>query len=194
VLINGRHYLATQLQEPLVGGIGYYAEFHVSMADSLWYATRNLGIHFSATEYTQDVNDLLALTPQVSYQGAEFLDDKIGWTRIAGHFTAQGGERYLAIGNFDTDAETDTLFVPGGGTEAVQSEGYWEESAYFVDDVLLVPDSIYLGNEELEIKNDELLLYPNPAKAELTIETETFSDRMAELFELSGRMVLQQPL
>jgi hypothetical protein len=191
---NGRRYLSTELETTLTAGVSYRAQFYVTLADSLWYATRNIGIHFSNTPYSQNTNDLIALTPQVSYSDSAFLTEKLEWIAVSGSFIAQGGERFLAIGNFDSDAETDTMFVPDGGTYAVQPEGAWNVSGYFIDDVSVIPDSIYLSNEELRIENDELRLYPNPTSDQLTVEIGTFSDRTVALFELSGRMVLSQPL
>ncbi|MGB1319238.1 MAG: hypothetical protein ACPG5W_13560, partial [Flavobacteriales bacterium] len=105
----------------------------------------------------------LALTPQVSYSDLAFLDDKIRWIKVSGSFVAEGGERYLAIGNFNNDSNTDTISVPNGGSLVNQPEGYWDEAGYFIDDVSVIPDSIYLGTNDFEEGKVKLNLYPNPA-------------------------------
>ncbi|MGB0916509.1 MAG: T9SS type A sorting domain-containing protein [Flavobacteriales bacterium] len=111
----------------------------------------------------------LALTPQVSYSDLAFLDDKIRWIKVSGSFVAEGGERYLAIGNFNNDSNTDTISVPNGGSLVNQPEGYWDEAGYFIDDVSVIPDSIYLGTNDFEEGKVKLNLYPNPASTSISI-------------------------
>jgi hypothetical protein len=167
---------------------------YVSMMDSAWYATKNIGMLITNDIPPWDLESLLDQTPQVSYEGEDFLDDKIEWVKIEGSFVANGGERYLTIGNFDDDAHTDTLFVPGGGIPPSFSEEYWASSYYYIDGVSLIPDSIYLGNDELSIENEELSIYPNPATENLTIETRNWQGRELMLLDATGRVILQQSL
>jgi len=103
------------LQEVLSPNVAYHVEFYLSLEDSLNYAVKNVGAYFSQEVPTQNLEMFLSLTPQISYEGAEFLTDKEGWMKISGSFVAVGGERYLTIGNFDDDENTDSLFVEGGG-------------------------------------------------------------------------------
>ena len=182
------------MNEPLVDGVGYHARMYVSMMDSAWYATKNIGMLITNDIPPWDLESLLDQTPQVSYEGEDFLDDKIEWVKIEGSFVANGGERYLTIGNFDDDAHTDTLFVPGGGIPPSFSEEYWASSYYYIDGVSLIPDSIYLGNDELSIENEELSIYPNPATENLTIETRNWQGRELMLLDATGRVILQQSL
>ena len=191
---NGRYYLFRELSSPLSAGISYHAEFYVTMLDSLWYATKNIGIHFSSVPYSNNVNEMLNHTPQVSYSDTGFLDNKIRWVGVSGSFTAAGGERYLAIGNFDSDFETDTAFVQGGGSGVAHPVSYWHESGYFIDDVSLVPDSIYLTMDDVETQ-EGIELYPNPNAGEFTIQLAE-NEKQAELFvwDVSGKMVLSRKL
>ena len=135
----------------------------------------------------------MALEPQVRYEGAEFLTDKEGWMKVEGSFTAQGGERYLTIGNFDTDEETDTLFVSGGGAFRPNQPDFFKLAYYYIDGVSVIPDSIYLGIDG--IRNKEVLnLYPNPATETFNIETESKQQQELQLFDATGRLVLQRYL
>jgi len=111
-----REFVSIELNMALAQNVAYHVSFHVSMMDSIWYATRNIGVVFTPDEPPTALSALISLEPQVKYEGSGFLDNKEDWTKVEGSFTAQGGERYLTIGNFDTDEETDTLFVVGGGT------------------------------------------------------------------------------
>ncbi len=188
-----REFVNIELIEGLVEGVSYHAEFHVSMMDSCWYASRNLGALFSESIPSDNLQFLLNMNPQVRYGGSGFLTDKQGWVKVEQSFTAQGGERYLTIGNFDDDENTDTLFVPGGGSFRPNQPDYWSFAYYYIDGVSVIPDSIYLGVNDFE--NEEVFdLYPNPTTETLTIETESKQQQELQLYDATGRLVLQQHL
>jgi len=190
----GREFLATELFSNLSQGISYHVEFYVSLMDSAWYASRNIGACFSENMPPSDLQGLLALEPQVRYEGIEFLTDKQGWMKVEGSFTAQGGERYLTIGNFDTDAETDTLFVEGGGAFRPDQPDFFKLAYYYIDGVSVIPDSIYLGTGDIETEQASLNLYPNPAKETVTIEIESKQPGQLQLFDATGRLIFEKRL
>lgn len=192
-LFETREMPEVQLIEELTAGVSYRLELYLSLMDSLNYAVRNVGIHFSPTPHVANLDSILALTPQVSYEGQEFLTDKEGWMRISGSFVAQGGERYLAIGNFDDDAHTDTISVPNGRAFNPDLPDFWDVAAYFIDDVSVMADtatSIY----ELGEAQRGMELYPNPATQTLTVEIESGIQNELQLFDATGRLVLHQKL
>ena len=47
--------------------------------------------------------------PQISYNLPQYLTDTVNWVLVSGSFQAQGGEKYITIGNFNKDSLTDTL-------------------------------------------------------------------------------------
>ncbi len=189
----GREFATVELIQPLSEDISYHAEFNVSMMDSALYATKNIGVLFTENLPPLNQSALLDLEAQMKYEGDEFLTDKEDWMKVEGSFTAQGGERFLTIGNFDTDEETDTLFVEGGGVFRPNQPDYWSFSYYYIDGVSVIPDSIYLGVNDFE--NEEVFdLYPNPTTETLTIETESKQQQELQLYDATGRLVLQQHL
>lgn len=170
-------------------------EFYVSLLDSCRFACKNLGIFFSNSQPTNDIGLFLSLEPQVRYEG-DFLTDKEGWMRVAGDFIAEGGENYMTIGNFDGYFNSDTLNLYEGGVvdgTGAYNIGYWELAVYFIDDVSVVEDTTWhVGvNEQLTIGNEQLSIYPNPAKDVLTLEA-TRKDMVLELLDMQGRAVLRQ--
>ena len=189
-ITDGREFFESELMEPLVFGIPYRVIFFLSLQDSLNYAVRNVGAHFSDQPHSQNLNDLLALEPQVSYTDTAFLDDKIRWMLVEGTFTANGGERYMAIGNFDDDANTDTISVANGGSLVNHPPGYWDVAGYFIDDVSVIPDSIYLDVENVESQS-ELTLYPNPNQGTFTVQLPLAATQEAimEVWSVSGQLV-----
>lgn len=110
-----REYASVALEDTLIAGNKYRIEFNVSLSDSSWYATKNIGIYFSEDTVASNLDTLLTKEPQIEYTGTNYLTDRENWTKIEAIYTALGGERYITIGNFDDDINTDTVFVPGGG-------------------------------------------------------------------------------
>jgi hypothetical protein len=188
-----REFMNVELIEAMAEGTSYHVEFNVSIMDSCWFASRNIGTYFSQNLPPADLQGLLALEPQVRYEGAEFLTDKQGWMKVEGSFTAQGGERYLTIGNFDTDVETDTLFVEGGGAFRPNQPDYWSFAYYYIDGVSVIPDSIYLGTGDIE-QEEGFSLYPNPATETVSIEIESKQLGQLQLFDATGRLVFGKRL
>ena len=86
--------------------------------------------------------------------------------------------------------------MPGGGSYAVRPEGYWDVSGYFIDDVSVIPDSVYLSNDEIEFEKAEVNLYPNPNSGEFIIDIEIEEEDRAELlvWNISGQKVAHKTL
>jgi len=53
-------------------------------------------------------------TPQITNDG-HMLSDTSNWYQVSACYLAQGGERYITLGNFKTDADTNTEIIIGGG-------------------------------------------------------------------------------
>ncbi|MGB0369370.1 MAG: hypothetical protein ACPGD8_08175, partial [Flavobacteriales bacterium] len=125
-----REYIEVQLTSALEADKCYYLEFFVNAPNNFPYASDGIGAHVSVGEITAgDANPLL-VSPQVENQTGNIISDTLGWTKIAGYFTASGGEDHLTIGNFKNDASTNwTEFNP---------DVWYQQSSYlYVDDVLL---------------------------------------------------------
>ena len=97
-------------------GEEYYVEYHVSQNDSTWFASHNLGVTFTDVD-TGEFGELLCWPDCDAYienTSANPLSSKDDWVKVSGTFTAQGGEKYIHIGNFRTDADSEIEFVGGG--------------------------------------------------------------------------------
>lgn len=130
-LSNYREYIQGRTTAPLQAGQQYCVSFFVSRGDDVPYATNNLGVYFSNTEYMRDAcpgtqNSLINVTPQLNY-GCAPITDTANWVRLQWNYTAVGGEQYFTIGNFYNNANTTIVNVGGGG---LQPYAY-----YYIDDV-----------------------------------------------------------
>ena len=123
-----REYVGAKLTTSLIRGEEYYVEFWVSLADRVRSAVGYLGAYFSVDVIKEDFIRPLIVTPQIIKN--EPVLDTTNWVKISGTFKAQGGEKYITIGSFDTDNKS---FVKLGRKQKPK----FNEAYYYLDDVLV---------------------------------------------------------
>ncbi len=131
-LSNYREYIQGRTSAPLVGGQTYCVSMFVSRGDNVPYATNNMGVYFTNTEYMRDAcpnNSLINVVPQLNYSCSP-ITDTTNWVRLQWTYTAVGGERYFTIGNFYNNANTTIVNV---GPSSLNPYAY-----YYIDDVSIV--------------------------------------------------------
>ncbi|MDZ4664947.1 MAG: T9SS type A sorting domain-containing protein, partial [Bacteroidota bacterium] len=133
-----REYIRVQLNAPLITGTSYIAQMYVSLADSSYRKSNNLGMLFT-TNSTPLISPDCSLDPKgVMLQpiGSQLLNNTnvqsnyTGWTLISFTFTASGNHTFLFIGNFFNDAST--ILQPGLGAWNVFSAN---SAYYYIDDI-----------------------------------------------------------
>jgi outer membrane protein OmpA-like peptidoglycan-associated protein len=109
-----RNYIATNLSSPMKKGMRYCVKYYVSLADLSKYSTNNIGAYF-----TKDDKELLSFADAAIVQpkrtGKFIMDYRnesrtinthFGWEQICGTYVAEGGEKFMVLGNFFSDKET----------------------------------------------------------------------------------------
>ncbi len=128
--LNLREYVEGKLIEPLKKGNRYSVEFYVSLSNLSWYSTDAMGAFLGDSLVNFGINYmyLLNAVPQISNPKGNVLKDTLNWMKVSGEFIAEGGERFITIGNFipDTLNTIDTLYV------------YEHVAYYYVDDVSVI--------------------------------------------------------
>lgn len=196
---NIREYVQTEMTDTLTGGIRYHVGFHASAADRWQYAISTLGAALTAEPplvvSTWHPDGMLDADPQVLQDGRIPLTDTIRWVLISDTVLAQGGERYLTVGNFHLDGESDTVrFNPDQPPIYGTPTTY---AYYYIDDVFVYAiDSVPNGVEEFEGLG--ISIYPNPATDVLHIrgnghpvEVRLLDMAGREVIRSSGRLPLQ---
>jgi gliding motility-associated-like protein len=179
-----REYIHTSLIEPLKPGQLYHGQYYFNPM-SYGYNIDSYGMYFSAWPLNDTpASGILLAEPQVENQNGLILDFDT-WQRVSGCFTAQGGERYIAIGNFRADEETDTL-SPGFAPFPVQSNytlidavSLYEVASLVPSDTLLcMTDSIFtlpavphlpLWYQQDGARLDSALLLSQPGKFDIEV-------------------------
>lgn len=127
--VNYREYFEVELLETLVTGKTYYWCMYVSLLDSTDYASNNIGISLTNSQLSNFSSEEMLISP-IYWNSTEIITDNINWTKISGSFIANGGEKFLIIGNFYSEANTSYQQV---NTNSLNGEFAY----YYVDNVYL---------------------------------------------------------
>ncbi len=95
-----RSYITARLNENLKKGKKYCASYSVSLAESSKYAVNQMGMLFSKKEFESDSKASL-IEPTAQIKSDKIYNAIYGWHQVCGVFIAEGGEKYLTIGNFN---------------------------------------------------------------------------------------------
>ncbi len=184
---NVKEYIFQYLNAPLISGKSYYVSFFVSLADRVPYSIKNIGAYFSVSQPTTSMGYVSAVAQIENTSG--YLTDTIGWTKIDGYFTAQGGEQYITIGNFNSNANTDTL--KSGTTNPIPFEP--DDSYYYIDSVSLYDSLDYALVTNIKKMEDmvNVKLYPNPNNGTMRLDYKLggYAQAKLKLFDVTGKLV-----
>ncbi len=185
-----REYIGTTLSNELQSAHWYHLTFYVSLGNGSRYATDLLGACVLkdtciCDHTTIPIQHLLEYTPQVCNPRGRVLSDTLAWMEVSGTFRAEGGEKFLIIGDFYRD-EDNTLLLVGDTNQ-------YPICYYFVDDVSLVEvDSV---NRIPDIRRAiKTSVSPNPSSDHTWLYfTEALpGEAVFELFSLTGDLVRKE--
>ncbi|MBR1627184.1 MAG: OmpA family protein [Bacteroidales bacterium] len=147
-LTDYREYIQTELKETLKKGETYKLSFYVSLSEYSKGAVATIGGLFTSYRIEDTTRQMLTdnkikmlpggmrqviatfYQPQVVNDFDYPLYDTAKWQKIEGTFVAQGGERYLTIGNFYPEDQSN--HIDPGNTQNILPGAY-----YYIDDVEL---------------------------------------------------------
>lgn len=137
-----RSYILTKLNAPLKKGEKYCVRYNVSLAEASAYASNDLGVMLTKKPYgTEDKGFITEAKPSMLPEGNAVVSGTYNWEKICNTYVAEGGEKFITIGNFRPDNNA-TKYVKrkkgSNGTFAPILAAY-----YYIDDVVL-----YLVDED----------------------------------------------
>jgi len=103
-----RSYIMVKLDAPLKKGLKYCVKFNVSLAESSKYASNQIGANFAKKPFATDEKTIIKDVAHILHPNndTQKLNQTFNWEQICGTFEADGGEKYLTIGNFYSDDQT----------------------------------------------------------------------------------------
>jgi OOP family OmpA-OmpF porin len=156
-----REYIATELKQELLKDSLYCLRFYISLGDYSKYATDEIGVYFSDKKIRKNTNLNLPVAPQIVFNGnvvdscnefifwnerstdsktkqcKVFANDK-EWDMLCSTYSANGGEKYLAIGNFEKPLGAKWVERK---LKNVYSSKIFSGAYYYIDDVSFIPIS-----------------------------------------------------
>lgn len=172
-----REYLQSQLVQPLIAGCRYRMTFHVSLSEYASLAVSTLGALFTADRVGDTARGILMhhsrqqlsgsvrqtvssyFRPQVQNSVDRPLDNTQAWQTVTGEFVAQGGERFVTLGNF-TPAAQSGITAPEGLTGLLAGAYYYIDSVTLqcLDCHTLVPPPVPPADTTHYAVGDEVVL------------------------------------
>ncbi len=159
-IYSGRIYIAVKLAQPLIADKEYYFEMKVKAVDTFpnfklvnTIFTNSQDVAFVKEQPLFDYDiprNFLQIRPTVTSK----LHADFNWHTVSACFKADGSERYMIIGNFRSDANTETFTT--GKRNPNFPNGLIAN--YAIDDVILtetnigIRDTAICAGEKLEIK------------------------------------------
>lgn len=166
-----RNYLRTRLKTNLQNGKTYCIKFYYNLSDNSTYGIDGLGIYFG-NNYTLDTITkpnipLTYLIPQLQNANNNMLTDTMNWILFTGTFVASGIENNLVIGNFKSNAATNSVLTNPTYSPTIESDYLIDEvscipldlPAYAGPDAFCIPgNSVYIGRQQ-DVGIDEACMW-----------------------------------
>ena len=103
-----REYLQGEFKSLLIKDKYYIVKIHYTIATYSTFAINRIGVCISTKRVKNKLTyKLLDCNDEISFCDESFHKERDIWYEVADTFLAQGGERYITIGNFYNDSETD---------------------------------------------------------------------------------------
>jgi hypothetical protein len=186
---NYREYIGALLNNTLNIGQKYYLSLKVSLAN-MTCASNNIGILFSTVPYNYNSFDSISISIKnlAHLNSSIIITDTLNWTTISGSFIADSSYKYIIIGNFFDDNNTN-----------ISSSFNNCEAYYYVDDVCLSLDSLTCNPldaiSKINIINNIVNVYPNPISDKITIDiSEPYKSSDIIIYDLPGKKIITSPV
>lgn len=147
-----RTYLMAKLKTPLKKDMKYCVSFYVSLSEDSKYASNQIGANISKKEFGTDLKTAIIDKTHILQENNKIFNAAYGWEKVCGTFVADGGEKYITIGNFTSNEDTKKENNKKTGEVKTQIVAAY----YYIDDV-----SVTLVSEDqpcdCQIKEDDAM-------------------------------------
>jgi hypothetical protein len=164
-----RGYPRNTLKGTLQTGKTYCVKFYCNISNNSTYGVDGLGAYFGDNT-TDTISHCMApisyLTPQIQNPTNNIISDTLNWIPITGTFVAVGTEKYMILGNFKSDAATNSVMI-NSTTTVIATDVIYDDisvidialSAYAGPDIWGVPtNTVYLGRPQ-DVGIDEACMW-----------------------------------
>ncbi len=178
---TARGYPRNFLKQTLQNGKTYCVKFYTNVTDQTSYGVDGVfGAYFgnnTIDTITKCDKPISYLTPQIQHSG--FITDTANWVLVTGTFVATGTEKYVLLGNFQSDAATNSLMINPTNSVLVFCDVLYDNvscidvdlPAYAGPDAWLIPgDSVFIGRQP-DVGIDEACMWYQMPNTTTAIDT-----------------------
>lgn len=133
-----RSYMMIKLSSPLKKGQKYCVKFYVSLAEGSLYASNQLGAHFSSKPLGTDQKVSIIEETHVIQAENKVFNAKYNWDEVCAEYRAQGGEKFLTIGNFTSNENTKYEKIR---KDREYDKEFFAMAYYYIDEVSVIMSS-----------------------------------------------------
>jgi outer membrane protein OmpA-like peptidoglycan-associated protein len=101
-----RSYATSKLKSPLKKGTKYCVSFYVSLAELSKYSSNNIGAILAKKSYSTDAKASIIEKTHVLHYDNKIFNAFYNWEKVCGMYTAEGGEKFIILGNFENNDAT----------------------------------------------------------------------------------------
>jgi len=176
-----RAYARNRLKQNLQTGKTYCVKYYVVNTNNSPLAINSYGAYF-ADNTLDTINycniPLTYINPQIENQTG-IITDTLNWVPITGTFVATGNEKYMVLGNFKSDAATNTLLINPTFSAALANDVCIDDvsvididlPAYAGPDIWGIPtNTVYLGRPQ-DVGIDEACMWYHLPNITTAIDT-----------------------
>jgi OOP family OmpA-OmpF porin len=173
-----REYISVQLSDSLIAGKKYCVSFYTSLSNGSGYASDAVGVCLSQNAYNDCSGAVLfSCSSEVRNPTGNVLTDTLNWILVSDTFVANGGEKFLTIGNFHPDSSSN-----------LQPTGQIQNMCYhYIDDVSVMFCDTFAPTYP------NITLFPNPSNGEFTISGNFPEGTQLFVYDMLGQEVLASP-
>jgi len=95
-----RSYITAKFDAPLKKGMKYCVQFHVSLAEASKYSVNNIGANLSKKPFATDTKSSIIDQTHILHHNNQIFNATYNWEKVCGVYEAEGGEKFITIGNF----------------------------------------------------------------------------------------------
>lgn len=169
IIPNGREYLQNKLINKLEINKTYCVTAFANLHNYSNCAIDRIGIYLDdgsiSTSFYGVAN---SVTPQITSSLGNFISDTLNWVKIQGTIITNGIEEYLTIGNFNANAQTNTISIQSGNAST---------AFYYIDDISVIAadTKAYAGTDTILCTADSVFIGRQP---EIGLECQWFNNTL----------------
>jgi hypothetical protein len=189
---NYREIIGAKLLDSMVVGQKYFIKIDVSLSDSSNCGINKLGVLFSRTPI-----DSITLHNYSQVYTTLIVTKSTKWTTLNFSFISDSAYKYLFVGNFYNNAQTDTSIISSHPIWHSNNQNPTDCWAYYYIDNICVSNDSTTCNKPNNINQisdaNKFFLFPNPVVDKINIYMESYLDEI-RITNIIGQTIFSEKL